>query len=43
MKMKPACGGKMTGGKELRAAARRRSQSSHRGIEEREYVGVNEV
>jgi hypothetical protein len=43
MKMKPACGRKMTDGEELWAAARRRSRSSHRGVEEREYVGVNEV
>jgi hypothetical protein len=43
MKMKPACGRKMTGGEELRAAARQRLRSSHGGAEEREYVGVNEV
>jgi hypothetical protein len=36
-------GGKMTGGEELQAAARQRSQSSQGGTEEREYAGVNEV
>jgi hypothetical protein len=43
MKMKPACGGKVTGGEELWAAARQRSWSSRGGAEEREYKGVNEV
>jgi hypothetical protein len=42
MKMKPACGRKVTGGEELQAAAHQRSRSSCGGIEEREYAGVNE-